>query len=81
MDRPFFCIYTANYIVQTKQNLLAKRELSNIALGQRMIADAPITIFYTSVMYRITERYGDRGIRYAYFIRKDNFVGTIYISR
>jgi len=43
-----------------------RHELSNIALDQRMVADAPMTIFYTSVMYRITERYGDRGIRYAY---------------
>jgi len=43
-----------------------RQELSDIALGQRMVADAPVTIFYTSFMYRITGRYGDRGIRYAY---------------
>jgi len=43
-----------------------RQELSNAALGQRMVANAPATIFYTAVMPRITERYGERGIRYAY---------------
>jgi len=43
-----------------------REQLRDIALGQQMVADAPITIFYSSVMHRITERYGERGIRYAY---------------
>jgi len=43
-----------------------RNELSEAALGQRMISAAPVTVFYSAVFERITERYGDRGIYYAY---------------
>ena len=41
-------------------------ELANAALGQRMVRDAPATVFYSAVFYRTTRRYGERGIRYVY---------------
>ena len=41
--------------------------LSAASLNQSMLIDAPITIIYTAVYSRITERYGDRGReRYIY---------------
>ena len=43
-----------------------RSELSAAALGQRMVAEAPASIFYSAVFYRITGRYGERGIMYAY---------------
>jgi len=41
-------------------------ELSEAALGQRMVREAPATIFYSAVFERMTARYGERGIRYVY---------------
>ena len=41
-------------------------ELSNAALGQRMIREAPATIFFSAVFSRMTGRYGPRGRRYVY---------------
>jgi len=43
-----------------------RRELTAAALGQQMVEAAPISIFYSAYFPRITERYGERGIRYAY---------------
>ena len=44
-----------------------REELSAAALNQRMIAYAPVTVVYTAVFSRITERYGARGReRYVY---------------
>jgi len=43
-----------------------REELATAALGQRSVAEAPAVIFYSSVMPRITQVYGERGIRYAY---------------
>ena len=43
-----------------------RNELSNAALGQTMVRDAPASVFYSAVFYRITGRYGERGIMYAY---------------
>jgi SagB-type dehydrogenase family enzyme len=43
-----------------------RRELAEAALDQRMIAAAPAAVFYSAVFDRITGRYGDRGIMYAY---------------
>ena len=36
------------------------------ALGQRMIREAPVSVFYSAVFSRMIGRYGERGIRYAY---------------
>jgi len=43
-----------------------RAELSDAALGQRMIRDAPATVFFSAVFNRMTARYGARGRRYAY---------------
>ena len=44
-----------------------RSELSDAALGQRMVEAAPISVFYTAVFERTTEIYGDdRGIIYVY---------------
>lgn len=41
-------------------------ELSQAALGQRPVRDAPATILFTAVYERITGRYGPRGEQYAH---------------
>ena len=43
-----------------------RHELMIAALRQPMVAHAPVTIVYSAVFSRITGRYGERGIRYAY---------------
>ena len=43
-----------------------RSELSQAALGQRMVREAPVSIFYSAVFSRMTGRYGERGIRYTY---------------
>ena len=43
-----------------------RSELSDAALGQRAVREAPASIFYSAVFSRMTTRYGERGIRYAY---------------
>lgn len=40
--------------------------LSEAALGQRMIADAPATVAYAAVFERMFPRYGERGIMYTH---------------
>jgi SagB-type dehydrogenase family enzyme len=41
-------------------------ELTEAALRQGMIREAPVTVFYSAVFSRMTGRYGDRGRLYAY---------------
>ena len=41
-------------------------EFSEATLGQRMIKDAPVSIFYSAVFRRTTDRYGRRGNNYVY---------------
>ena len=43
-----------------------RNELSEAALGQRMVRDAPVSIFYSAVFNRTTGRYGERGYKYVY---------------
>jgi SagB-type dehydrogenase family enzyme len=44
-----------------------RRELTQAALGQRMIQEAPVTIVHTAIMSRTTSRYGEvQGRRYVY---------------
>ena len=44
-----------------------REELSTAVLSQAMVRSAPITVMYTAVFSRITERYGERGReRYVY---------------
>ena len=43
-----------------------RSELSGAALGQRMIRDAPATVFYSAIYSRMTDRYGERGRKYVY---------------
>jgi len=38
-----------------------REELTAAALGQTMVRDAPVTVFYSAVFSRSTVRYGDRG--------------------
>ena len=40
--------------------------LSDAALGQRMIREAPATVFFSAVFSRMIARYGPRGRRYTY---------------
>ena len=43
-----------------------RHELAEAALGQRMVREASAAIFYSAVFERMTERYGERGVRYVY---------------
>ena len=43
-----------------------RRELTDAALGQSMIARAPVTIVITAVPDRTTRKYGERGMRYVF---------------
>jgi len=43
-----------------------RRTLAEACLGQMFIADAPIVIVITAEYGRITDRYGERGVRYAH---------------
>ena len=55
-----------NKIIRTVDRDI-RAELTEAALGQSMVKDAPITVVYTAVFQRITQRYGERGRqRYVY---------------
>ena len=54
-------------------------ELSQAALGQRMVREAPATVFYSAVFSRMTGRYGERGIKYAY-IELGHSAQNIYLQ-
>ncbi len=43
-----------------------RRPLAAACLDQMFIADAPVTIVISAEYRRITDRYGDRGVRYAH---------------
>ncbi|MHC1780590.1 MAG: SagB/ThcOx family dehydrogenase [Bacteroidales bacterium] len=51
---------TAHKIVMVIAGDLRK-ELTAASLNQKMIQDAPFSVFYSAVYSRITDRYGDRG--------------------
>ena len=38
-----------------------REEFSAVSLGQRHVREAPVTIFYSAIYSRMTEKYGDRG--------------------
>lgn len=56
-----------------------RAELSNAALGQRMVREAPITLFYSAVFSRMTARYGDRGVRYV-FMELGHSAQNVYLQ-
>ena len=41
-------------------------EMREAAVGQRMVSEAPVSIFYSAVFERTTGRYGERGNMYVY---------------
>ena len=43
-----------------------RRELTDASFGQRMVQEAPVSIFYSAVFSRTTSRYGERGIMYVH---------------
>jgi len=43
-----------------------RNELSEAALGQSMVADAPVTLVFSAVYERTTSRYGERGFSYVH---------------
>jgi len=43
-----------------------RQALSEAALGQRMVAQAPASVFFSAIFERTTERYGERGVNYVY---------------
>jgi len=53
--------------------------LSDAALGQRMVRDAPMSVFYSAVFERSTVRYGERGINYT-FIEVGHSAQNVYLQ-
>jgi SagB-type dehydrogenase family enzyme len=43
-----------------------RSKLCEAALGQRMVAEAPASVFFSAVFDRMTKRYGKRGVQYVY---------------
>ncbi len=43
-----------------------REELTEACLGQRYMAEAPLSVVMTAEYDRITDRYGERGVRYAH---------------
>jgi SagB-type dehydrogenase family enzyme len=43
-----------------------RRKLCDAALGQRMVAESPASVFFSAVFARTTKRYGERGVKYVY---------------
>ena len=43
-----------------------REELCTVALGQTFVKEAPVTIFYSGIFERTTERYNERGLRYVW---------------
>ncbi len=41
-------------------------DLTQAALGQRFVAEAPVNLIFSAVFERTTTRYGERGIQYVY---------------
>lgn len=61
------------YCYQPRRHLLSlirqgdrRQELSQAALGQSMIAEAPSNLVITAIYERTTGRYGERGLRYVH---------------
>lgn len=53
--------------------------LSDAALGQRMVRDAPMSVFYSAVFERSTVRYGERGVNYV-FIEVGHSAQNVYLQ-
>jgi len=54
-----------NILIQTVEGDI-RAELDAASLNQRMVLNAPLTIFYSAVFARITAHYGQRGIMYTH---------------
>ena len=57
-----------------------REELSAAALNQKMIKEAPITVVYTAVFSRITERYGERGRERYVFMEIGHSAQNVYLQ-
>jgi SagB-type dehydrogenase family enzyme len=59
------------YVAQTHEIVRivegdVRTELAEASLGQSMVAQAPLSVFYSAVFERTTGRYGERGVNYVY---------------
>ena len=43
-----------------------RHKLCEAALDQKMVAQAPASVFFSAVFARTTKRYGERGVKYVY---------------
>ena len=57
-----------------------REELSNAALNQVMIREAPVTVVYTAVFDRITEKYGESGRQRYVFMEIGHSAQNIYLQ-
>ena len=54
-------------------------ELSEAALGQKMVSQAPVALFYSAVFSRTTDRYGERGLSFVY-VEAGHSAQNIYLQ-
>ena len=54
------------HVIQKKVEGDMRQKLSDAALGQEVIQDAPISLILAAVYERTTRKYGQRGIRYVH---------------
>ena len=57
-----------------------REELSAAALNQNMLREAPVTVVYTAVFSRVTERYGQRGVERYVFMEIGHSAQNIYLQ-
>ena len=57
-----------------------RKEFCEIALGQTFVIDAPVSIFYSAIFTRTTERYGERGSQRYVWIDLGHSAENIYLQ-
>ena len=57
-----------------------REEFCAVALGQTFVKEAPVSIFYTAIFSRTTERYGERGSQRYVWIDLGHSAENIYLQ-
>ncbi|MDY7024062.1 MAG: SagB/ThcOx family dehydrogenase, partial [Cyanobacteriota bacterium] len=66
LDSGVYCYNPQRHSVKILHQGDLRQPLARACLGQMFIADAPTVIVITGEYGRITDRYGERGMRYAH---------------
>ena len=57
-----------------------RKEFCELALGQTFVLEAPVSIFYSAIFFRTTERYGERGSQRYVWIDLGHSAENIYLQ-